>query len=44
VKNGKTGAAGKDYVLTDADKAEIAAMVLADMPQAVTYTGEVEVV
>ena len=38
------GADGKDYVLTDGDKAEIAAMVLADMPQAVTYTGEVEVV
>lgn len=32
---------GKDYVLTDGDKAEIVAMVLADMP---TYTGEVEVV
>jgi len=31
------------YVLTDGDKAEIAAMVLADMPQATPYNGEVEV-
>lgn len=42
--DGRDGADGKDYVLTDGDKAEIAAMVLADMPQAVTYTGEVEVI
>lgn len=36
---GKAGADGKDYVLTDEDKAEIADMVLANIP---IYNGETE--
>lgn len=35
------GADGKDYVLTEADKAEIVATVIAELP---IYNGEVEAV
>ena len=37
-------AAGTDYVLTAADKAEIVALVLAEIPTAPSYGGEYEVV
>jgi hypothetical protein len=37
--DGKDGADGKDYVLTDADKQEIANLVIAQIP---VYSGEME--
>ena len=37
--DGKDGTDGKDYVLTDADKQEIADLVIAQIP---VYSGEME--
>lgn len=43
-KDGKDGKDGESYILTEQDKADIAAIVLSEMPETSTYTGEVEVI
>lgn len=42
--DGKDGKDGESYTLTEQDKADIAAIVLSEMPETSTYTGEVEVI
>ena len=43
-KDGKDGKDGENYVLSERDKEDIAAMVLADIPQVADYSGEMEVI
>lgn len=42
--DGKDGKDGESYILTEQDIADIASIVLSEMPEISTYTGEVEVI